>query len=669
MVYHFIVVFSYALSVASFGAGLMHLLFGSWRATSTDTLDSLKDEEVSVAAWTGSAFLLGQGVLSQFWLLLALFGWFTPAIVSCVLLVAALCGLRFAIMPAKVLAAALVHEIRRLGQEPWYWSAFACCCLAVVFLSGVEGILLPVPAGKDAAAAYMPLAKMIAATQQLAPLPGGAGIAQLGLVGEMHWAALMALGTGGAAKAFSWPAALAGTFMLLALGSAAGVGRRGQWIVVAMVWTSSTVLVHVWDGKVDLFGAAAGLAAYYWVIRATQGQTPATRGHHAEPSWRTLGMAGLFTSLAVVSKLTLLVAMVPGLLLLLAWRTLARPNRADESVGIDPGQEAGWLQVRIISVVRALVIFAVAGSAILGPQLLKNAVLFGEPLAPICYINTPHNSDMDGAVLTNADANYIFSIYPLALVFGRFAGMGWTLSPLILVLLPLVMYLPRAPSMARNTLFQLTVTAVVGVVAWHLFRSANFAPRYMLPTILLFTLAPAAAAEHISRHEHRPRLLAGVLMLCLFLSALFQVRDFFVSDNLLIALKNEVRNRPNFPINAELFLASEVVNRDADAGERVLLGMHDCYWLRSDLIRALGITIDATTAAPQEISQTERWLLAHQQGYRYVLVATGTTPGDRLAAELGIMTDGSVKALPDNLCVEKLFHESNCIVLRIREAH
>ncbi len=479
MVYNFIVACCYVIAVTSFGAGLMRLVLGSWQASSASTLDARSGEGISSAAWAGSAFLLGQGVLSQIWLLLALFGWLTPEIVCGVLVLAALSGLRWAIAPAQALTMTLALELQRLRQEPWSWRVLAGCCLAVVILSGVEGLLIPVPAGKDAGASYMPLAKLTAATHQLMPLPGGSGssggIAQLGLVGEMHWAALMSLRMGDACKAFSWPTGLAGTVMLLALGGAAGIGRRGQWILVAMVWTSSTVLVHVWDGKVDLFGAALGVAAYYWVIRATSVHGVGASGADAWPSAGELCMVGLFASLAVLAKLTLMVAVVPGLILLFAWRTLIRPQRSSEIEGTSAGERAGVLHVPIWFVLRSVLILAASGLVILWPQLLKNAMLFGEPLAPIYYVHPPLISDLDGTALTMADAHYIFSIYPLALVFGRFTNMGWTLSPLVLVLLPLAAFLPRAQSLARSSLLQLTVTGVVGIVAWHLFRPATFA--------------------------------------------------------------------------------------------------------------------------------------------------------------------------------------------------
>src|SRR5260370_39072184 len=58
---------------------------------------------LTIGAWVASAFLLGQGVLAQVWLLLALGGWFTPLVVSGTLVLALLTGLWAAVLPAITL--------------------------------------------------------------------------------------------------------------------------------------------------------------------------------------------------------------------------------------------------------------------------------------------------------------------------------------------------------------------------------------------------------------------------------------------------------------------------------------------------------------------------------------------------------------------------------------
>jgi hypothetical protein len=440
--------------------------------------------------------------------------------------------------------------------------------------------------------------------------------------------------------------ALAGTFMLLALASFAGCGRRGQWAIIAMVWTSSTVLVHIWDGKVDLFGAAAGIAAYYWVIYATR-QSVVTAG---QLQLRDLCLAGLFTALAVLAKLTLLVSMMPGLFLLFAWRTMG------------PAQGS---QIPVLALPRAFFGMALTGATVLWPQVLKNALMFGEPFAPVLFLSSARPEGLDAAVLTMADTRYILGIYPLALVFGRFNGMGWTLSPLILALFPLAFLLPRSQSLLRSTLFQLSLAAVIGIVFWHVFRPANFAPRYLLPTLVLFTLAPACAVDFLSRWSERPRLLGPVVMGCLLLSTLVQAYDMIINDNLHDVVLNEWHGRPNLPINPTFFRAYETVNNDAPPGARILIGMHDSYWLRVDLMQTF-TSPHQVKLLPPDLSPADCWYWVASQNHQYILVEGNCYPGQRLCARLGILPDGSIKDLPAGMHVEKIFHVEKCMVFRLR---
>ncbi len=509
MVYALFVSGCYVLAVGCFGAALLRLILGRWAP----------DQQVSLSAWVGSVFLLGQGVLAQVWLLLALWGWLTPGVVCGVLFLVTLLGLRVAAFPILTIRGTLAEGWRELLSEPRIWQGLALCCLAAVLVSGLESLCLTIPSGGDAAASYMAVSKLTAGIHRLIPLPGFEFIVQLGLLGEMQVAALMSLGLTDAAKFLCWPVGLAGSLMLLALGELAGLRQRGQWMLLAMFWTSSTVTIHVWDGKVDLFGGSLGLAAYYWAIRT--GGRPGLAG---------LCLTGIFSTLAVLAKLTLLVALVPGIVVLVIWRCLS--------------QLSGSAARRSVQAALSLLVCGLAGLAVVWPNVLKNTILFGEPLAPCHFFVSPHRSEMDGSVLSLAETRYILSIYPLALVFGRFSNMGWSLSPLFLAFFPLGFFLPRAGSLFRSTLFQLMVAALTGLIAWNLFRPSNFAPRYLLPTLLVLGLLPAAAAEFVSRTERRPYLLTGMILLCLFATTLSQLHCCFVVPRLRYAIKNELRPHP-----------------------------------------------------------------------------------------------------------------------------
>ena len=71
----------------------------------------------------------------------------------------------------------------------------------------------------DAAAFYMILPKIMANSHELIPVPGYESFMSVGLQGEMHYAALMVLGSADAAQLFEWPTILAGAVIFLAIGS------------------------------------------------------------------------------------------------------------------------------------------------------------------------------------------------------------------------------------------------------------------------------------------------------------------------------------------------------------------------------------------------------------------------------------------------------------------
>src|SRR5262249_19401026 len=156
---------------------------------------------------------------------------------------------------------------------------------------------------------YMVLPKYLAALHRLLPFYGS--FSQIGLQGEMHYAALMSLGLKDTAKFIVWPTSLATMTLLAVIVSAVGMGLRAQLVALAVLVTSTTFNTHIWDGKVDLFGATFGLAAYFWTLQSGGAN-----------SRRAIGLAGTFCGLAVVAKLSLLVALVPGICLMVGWREI-----------------------------------------------------------------------------------------------------------------------------------------------------------------------------------------------------------------------------------------------------------------------------------------------------------------------------------------------------------
>src|SRR3972149_11829335 len=96
-----------------------------------------------------------------------------------------------------------------------------------------------------------------------------------------------------AAKLFIWIIACSACALLAAIGTLCGLGLRGKVALLVMTLTSSTFVLYVTDGKVDLFAAALGLAAYYCALAI---------GRSANPQ-ATARAAGVAFGLACVAEI------------------------------------------------------------------------------------------------------------------------------------------------------------------------------------------------------------------------------------------------------------------------------------------------------------------------------------------------------------------------------
>jgi hypothetical protein len=583
-------------------------------------------ENTSALAVLATAFLLGQGALANVWLLLALVGWFSPPLVAGLLTLCALGGVAFAWPNGVHFARQLWSALSSLWTESWPWRVLILLTLLLLSVEGVGSSLYP-PYG-DAVAFYMPLSKVIAASHRLVPLPGCEAATQMGLQGELHYAALMSLGSAQAAKLFVWPTSLAVAMMLLAIGSKVGLGLRGQWMALAVLFTSTAFTYLITDGKVDLFAAAMGMAAFYWAL-----QTGGRQGTLA------LRLTGLFTGLAVIAKISYLAVLLPGILLLVVWQCTI-PSK-ERSVG-------------------ASLIYLAMASVSLGfwmvlpvlPHLLKNGVLFGEPLAP--FVSSGGQSWLSQTWYTPENTGWIVLTYPLALVLGRYPMQYGTLSPLTLAFAPLAFLLPRPRSIASSQLVQITLAAALGVAIWVIFRPSVLAPRYILSPLLAFIPLVARSAEYVVRVEAKPRWLSAGILICFFtmlLLTLFHERRYPI-----YALKSAIGRVSECDLAGPNCRASGIVNQQATIGDRIYLGTYYRYWLRPDLLQCISGTNELLTLYNLQTPE-ERWTYLYERGFRYLII------DERTHASLADLLD--VGQVPAWLVVVPLFDENEYVVFRL----
>jgi hypothetical protein len=559
------------------GAAILRVVFGR---------DSLPGDHTPMAR-VATGFVLGVGILANVWLGISLIprGWFTLPVVAAVAVVCLLCGGVIAGRQLAALWRQFASAVARNARDNWAWKLLGLCGLIFPVLYALTAAL---PPKGDGAAFYMVLPKVLAHTHVLFPLPGYELFTQIGLVGEMHFAALMSFGGEQAAWMFPFLMSVATAMMLLELGRAAGLGRRGRWILLIMLYTSTAFVLWISGGKVEMFGISMAMGAIYLALHA---DGPARS--------RVVALAGLLVGFACVAKLSLLGTVVPMVGILVLWRTAQSSSRRTWPMAF--ATCCVWL-----------ILAAAAG---VGMHMVKNAVLFDNPLVPFVGANNWLKQEL----LKPHAVRDLLRIAPVAPYLGLLPGMGGSVSTLVLAFFPLVFWLPR-PGRKKffgSTMVQLTLVGAFGVALWMTLQTPNFSPRYFLPPLLLLMLAPARAAEYMCDSPTAKGWLKTGIVVCLFLAAAERFnrpRGHVGRAFGFVTARRSLEDVGGHP--ARLMTP---INRLARPDARVLACTHYRYYLRPDLlVAAVGEDDWRRLAGIKNPEQC--WRTAADMGFEYIVV-------------------------------------------------
>lgn len=555
-------------------------------------------------------FILGMSLVAAMLTLIGLAGWLRPAPIVALML-AGLSGLVIGRRALAFMPTAFMSWLRGWHEAPAAIRAVGLATVLIAIGCGAAAFVLP-PLG-DAEAFYVTYAKIMASSGRLEPMPGGyAYFSTIGLPGELHFAALMALQDTHAAKLFVWLVALAAAALLAAIAGACGLGRNGRLFSVAILFSSATFTHYISDGKVDLFSAAFGLAAFFWAV------APEKDGNARS----YLPLVGLFAGAATAAKFSYVLAFGPALAVLLVWRCLneensTAPERWKESA-VRLAQVAFWSSVAWI------------------PHLIKNAALFGAPFAP--FIGGPQDANWLHQVWFSPEVTRrIVLTYPFALVFGRYPMQGGGLSLLMIAFLPLVFLLPKAGKLKKSVLASVSIAALAGTVAWVIMRPSVIAPRYLLATLLLFVPLIAKAAENTWEDDRFPWLLRlGTLGA---FAAAFAAAAYHLLPIPGAALAYLNGRSPPCALASEYCAPLQELGRIAMPGDRVFLAGYYSYWLRPDLLQCRDLPADARALE----ATSSKIDLLRERGFRYVVIDHASH--EALAQRLGIADADSTGAL------------------------
>ena len=586
----------YSLACLSLGQGVMRVL---------GVMPGM-GPAASAAAYLGSAFALGQGLLGVTWQSLAVAGLLAPSVIGALLAVLlAVMTLTRSSWPVVARAVRKVLTDLRAAGPGWWLIA-----LLVGVLGASMARLTLYPPMEDAQAFYLSLPRLMASTHSFSFLTWYQAFSQIGLGSEMHAAVFYSLvgplwgdfAAELAAKMNVVPTIVAIGAILWAITSRLGGGRRAQLLVLAILLSSSMIWMVVLLSKSDLYPSLLGAAAIYWVLNL------------GELDDRTvLPMAGLLAGLAVASKISYVVVMVPMLGMLLAWRLWARPETRVPRTLRDPFWSIGASGGK-------LVLWTLLA---LSPLVLKNAVVFHEPLAPFFLFGKEQNAWLDQTWFSAETTRRIVLTYPLALVFGNFPMQAGTVSPLWLALVPMALLLPWRRLWRQTDLALLTASAVVGLLVWVAARPSIIAPRYYMPAVLGLIPVAAVGAEWVIASKRwtlvRVSVIAAVV---LTLGVNIRTMNTYGDWG-----RYYVRTTPagwgrEDPIWAALY----AVNGAAAPGERVYLATYWSLQVRTDLLQC-ALSNDEAGVLANAISDGGRFLQTLRQfGVRYVIHDTLTHP-------------------------------------------
>lgn len=499
----------------------------------------------------GSAITMGHGVLGLVWQSVAALGLFNLTAVVAVLGVMSAGGLYLLWREAEPFLSGFRQTFSRWRQPMHYWLvAGATVLLVLMFLP-----LTLVPPGTDATAFYISQPKLIASIGKIVPLAGYEHFSFIGIGSEMHYAAFLKLGGDfigeHAGRMFIWTVAASSGAIIWGIGEKAGLTPVCRWLLVLALFASSSFTLVLWDGKTDLLPSSLGLLAIYYILSLDQGE-------------RGLRAAGLAAGLAVIGKLTFVPSLGMTIAVLLVWRTVALNG-----------------SVRIFQpTVRSFVMVGLWTLPPIIALVLKNAAVFGEPLAPFIMLKESGDNILDQIWFNPENTRWIVMTYPLALTLGQYPMQHGNLSPLLLAMAP-VLLIPALWRQVPKVQMWLFIAGIAGVVAWVVLRPSVLAPRYILPSLL----ACLPIAIYLLHWLWRSNYLVARAIVALVVAVTF----FLPFTETRAQIKTNLHSILWMPRKIEhpIWQAAGIPNEVAPRGARVANFMYYSSMYRSDLLACL----------------------------------------------------------------------------------
>ena len=527
-----------------------------------------------------TAFLLGSGVFSIFFLTLGAAFKLTTVSVLIILAFGTLTGIRSLVTSLKATAEDSAFNILEGNADrKIYILSISILLLSLMYTSARLSY--------DSVAFYFSDAKITALTGISQSYAHDSFVVSSFHAGVSYSALILTFGDQ-AARMFSWVNGLVIIIFALALSEQFGLSKSSKRILLALLMTTTAFIDLFGDGKIDLATSAPALAAVYWMVRS---ESKSHIGYYIT--------IGLFAGLAIISRP--FNALLLGILFALYY--LGQIYQLTKT-------EKDYLRTyfarlaAIITTILILILF----------HLSVNWMILGDPLAPFtnaAKINT-------GVWQWSFDPKNLWImrlLYPLTVTFINSPQSLGTISPLFIAFLPAIFIKEiRRHLFSNKALIGLTTMAIITIAIWITTFFTVVEIRYVFFLwVILFLPLSVIAEKVIGLQDHTGRIMELMLVLVLIF---VNFRVIYISLDTYSPM-DENGNAHCYDHPFCDFL--QPINVSAGSGERVLTMNAFRYYLRTDLF-ACSTKADEYSKLRESslVSADKFWQEVARQGYTFI---------------------------------------------------
>lgn len=533
------------------------------------------NEQYPIYFTLSNAFLLGLGILTYILLCIGLLHIFSSLSLIIILIAIILLGIYLLKSDLILIKNQLLQPIKlTYSNHPSLYIIMFITTLITLITIEIRSIIFQ-PLG-DSTAYYLILPKLIASSQYITELPGYEIMSRMSLFSEMHYAALISLGSILSAKIFIGIVFISALFILFQIGNKIKLNIFGKYLLIAILITSFTFTDLIFGATVDWFAAAFGLVAFYWALEFSDTENTLI-----------LVLVGLFSGFAVLGKLSYAYTFIPCIILLIFWKYLPNLLQSPKSI----------IKISIFFIIGVLIPISL--------NILKNFILFNQPFAP--FFSPPeYSSSLYQIWYTPENAYWIIMTYPFSLTFGTYPMQGGTLSPLFLAFLPIIMLIKNIPE--KPNFIKILTCSVIGIIISIIVTPYIFSPRYlMIPLLLLILIISKSTEYYISTHKIIKKIVViftiFVLLITLFSS--------------LQTISSTIK-QGECKIIGPICNGSQTLNSNADGNDKIYMLGYYSYWINESLLSNLSNTSERNYLEKTLTTPNDRIIYLQNNNYKYI---------------------------------------------------